>query len=99
VNSGFAISHASAFAVGGTLGAFQVFEPDQRQILNGDADQADRVMFVMDTATLTTTNLGYAGEAHFAVESGHVIWRTSETQQNVDLNGDGDKFDTVLLYQ
>jgi len=99
VNSQFAIAHASAFAVGGTLGAFRVYEPDQRVVLNGDGDQNDRVMFVMNTATLTTTNLGYAAEAHFAVESGHVVWRTSETEQNVDLNGDGDKFDFVLLYQ
>ena len=90
----------SAIVTKGTLGAFRIYEANERVSLNGDADHLDKVIAMMDTATLTSTVLGYAAETHFAIEAGHVIWRTSEAAQgNTDLNGDGDAFDTVLMYQ
>jgi len=90
----------SALVTKGTLGAFRSYEKDERVSLNGDLDRADKIIGMMDTSTLTSSLLGYAAESHFAIESGHVIWRTSEAEQAAtDLNGDGDAFDTVLFYQ
>jgi hypothetical protein len=77
--------------------AFQVIEAKQfAQSLNGDLDIDDDVIHVLDTATGHIRNLGLAG-GRPVVDGALVAFAVPEEDQgNTDLNGDGDKTDTVL---
>jgi len=99
-STGLAADHKGALSASGTLGAFRVAESSQGGgDLNGDLDAGDRVVAVYDSTTATTTNLHQAAEPGILIEGRTVIFRTDEADQNVDLNGDGDKNDRVLQYQ
>jgi len=85
----------SDFVAQGRRVAFRVPEAAQGANLNGDRDRHDAVLHVVDLATYTLTN--YRQDARsFKFNGDYVAFLTSETHQGVDLNGDGDRADTVL---
>ena len=69
---------------------------------NGDGDAVDHVLQVTNLATRQQTNTGLAvlrvgsQQQSFAMDGGHVLCLVSEADQGVDLNADGDQFDSVL---
>ena len=93
-NTGYAVADVAASPA---LVAFQVIEAKQfAQSLNGDLDIDDDVIHVLDTATGHIRNLGLAG-GRPVVDGALVAFAVPEEDQgNTDLNGDGDKTDTVL---
>ena len=93
-NTGYAVADVAASPA---LIAFQVIEAKQfAQSLNGDLDIDDDVIHVLDTATGHIRNLGLAG-GRPVVDGALVAFAVPEEDQgNTDLNGDGDKTDTVL---
>ena len=69
--------------------------------LNGDGDVLDGVVFTHDLTLGTVTNTGLAEPANpgwVAVAGRNVLIPVTETDQGVDLNGDGDvsALDNVL---
>jgi len=85
----------SDFAVQGRRVAFRVPEAAQGVNLNGDRDRFDTVLHVADLTTNTLTN--YRQDARsFKFAGDYVALLTREGAQGVDLNGDGDRADTVL---
>ncbi|MDX2438468.1 MAG: hypothetical protein QNL88_15655 [Acidobacteriota bacterium] len=93
-NTGYAVADVAASPA---LVAFQVIEAKQfAQSLNGDLDIDDDVIHVLDTATGHVRNLGLAG-GRPVVDGALVAFAVPEEDQGrTDLNGDGDKTDTVL---
>ena len=78
-----------AFAVGETL--------QGNTDLNGDGDHADSVLHLFDPTTATTTNLGLAARLGYQLQGDLLAFTVNESSQdNTDLNGDGDIFDRVL---
>ncbi len=61
-----------------------------------DTDTLDRVLQIWDTGTNLLTNTQRAGE-EFVCGPSLVAFRTSEAAQGVDLDGDGDTSDDVLM--
>lgn len=99
-STGLAGEHKGALVGQGTLTAFRVSEADQGHLdRNGDLDASDRTIAVYDPTTTTTTDLGQAADPPVLIEGRTVVFRTSEQEQNVDLNGDGDQKDAVIQYQ
>ncbi len=92
-NTGYAVADV---ATSPDLVAFQVVEAKQgAQSLNGDLDIDDEVIHVLDTTTGQVRNLGLAGGRPF-VDGALVAFAVLEEDQgNTDLNGDGDRTDTV----
>jgi len=95
----------STWAADNSLVALVVSESHQgRTDLNGDGDTGDEVVHVYDAVRGTTTNLGVAQGAEISgapsrpsVSGNLVVFPISESAQGgVDLNGDGDKVDSVL---
>ncbi len=84
----------------GNLVAFMVSESAQGAMdLNGDTDATDVVLHVFDISTSTPTNVGLAALNNFDIDGNLVAFSVIESRQGVvgtDLNGDGDKLDTVL---
>lgn len=83
--------------------AFTVDESRQLAILNGDDDQVDQVLHVLDTRTGSLVNLGLAtamvsltDKSRFTVSERTVVFSADESQQQADLNGDGDRLDLVV---
>ena len=93
-NTGYAVGDV---ATSPDLIAFQVIEAKQdAQNLNGDLDIDDEVIHVLDTAGGHVRNLGLAG-GRPVVDGALVAFAVPEEDQgNTDLNGDGDRTDTVL---
>lgn len=60
-----------------------------------DSDNLDRVLQIWETATNTLTNTQRAAE-DFVCGPSLIAFRTSEADQGVDLDGDGDTNDDVL---
>ncbi|MCK6447039.1 MAG: hypothetical protein L6Q99_11675 [Planctomycetes bacterium] len=93
----FAVDGATLSLAGGyVVGA--VDENDQgKQDLNGDGDTSDTVAYAFDIAQGLAHSLGYAATASVIVGD-KVVLRVPETSQaGVDLNGDGDATDLVLV--
>jgi hypothetical protein len=92
-NTGYAVADV---ATSPDLVAFQVVEAKQgAQSLNGDFDIDDEVIHVLDTANGQVRNLGLAG-GRPVVDGALVAFAVPEEDQgNTDLNGDGDRTDTV----
>ena len=66
--------------------------------LNGDGDEADSIVHLRNLRTDTTICTGFAAMYPGALE-GYLDWvplQVSEFYQGEDLNGDGDRDDTVL---
>lgn len=87
-------------AVGADHLAWSVPETDQGNTdLNGDGDvqSGDRVVHVVDRATLTVTNLMLAGGTTIRQGGDLLALDVLEARQGgVDLNGDGDTSDRVM---
>ena len=65
--------------------------------LNGDGDQADNVVHLIDAATGATTNLGISGKPPLVSNGQYVAWAVEERMEGrQDLNGDTDTADHVL---
>lgn len=87
---------ADTLAVTGDVIAFLTPERQQgARDLNGDRDVDDRVLRVYDGATRTLLDLRQAAE-DMVVGATLVAFRTRESAQGEDLNGDGDLADDVL---
>jgi hypothetical protein len=98
-STGLAGEQKSTLLMAGALGAFRVSEKSQAYSdLNGDGDRKDRTIAVFDAGTGIATELGTEAGALFLVEGTSVVIRTSEENESVDLNGDGDLQDAVLQY-
>lgn len=90
--------------IGTALVTFLVDEQSQGGTdLNGDGDGIDLVLHVFDKARRTVTGLGLGvGNATLPAADAHrsvarlIIVAVGESDQGVDLNGDGDTFDSVL---
>ncbi len=67
-----------------------------RRDLNRDGDALDHVPHAFDLVNRTTANLGVEGSAFLGVE-GRLLIARREAEAGIDLNGDGDRFDTVLF--
>jgi hypothetical protein len=82
------------FRVWGDWLALAVEEAARGRDLNGDGDAQDRVLQLHDLSTGETTDIGLAAEDY-------VLWRdwllaaVAEAAQGKDLNGDGDREDSV----
>jgi hypothetical protein len=75
--------------------AFLMPEADQGGVdRNGDGDAADTVATLWDHASGQLRSLGAARQVK-GLANGHVAVVTTEGQEGVDLNGDGDKKDGV----
>ncbi len=72
-------------------------ESDEGADLNGDGDQEDFVLQVLDLTTPALRNLRVAVNRLEAVVDGDLVaFRVLEADQGEDLNGDGDMLDPVL---
>jgi hypothetical protein len=75
---------------------FRVSEADQGNTdLNGDGDTTDWVLHVHDTGSGTTANFGIDA-LRTKFEGGQIWMVVRETDQEQDLNGDGDMVDLVV---
>lgn len=81
--------------VAGRFVALLVSEADQGTDLNGDSDTNDRVLFLYDGDTGTTTNVGLWTEG-LALTERLAAFTVPEALQGTDLNGDGDLLDRGL---
>lgn len=75
--------------------AFHTLETDVGIDLNGDADTNDTVIRYYDLTTKKVTNTRAAGENATIVDA-FLVFQTSETSINQDLNGDSDQDDTII---
>ena len=91
VNLGLAVSTLTG--VGSTL-IFGVFEGNQAD-LNGDGDKTDIVFHTYEGETGVLTNLAVAQGWMPAGGERFALLLVSESGQNVDYTGDGDKLDRV----
>ena len=82
-------------AVLGGFALVPVPEAEQGADLNGDGDTLDRVAHLLEVASNTTINLGLAIRAGVIVNDSQFAFLVSENDQGVDLNVDGDTFDSV----
>ncbi|MFT7617678.1 MAG: hypothetical protein ACI97A_001317 [Planctomycetota bacterium] len=101
LNSQLAIAsnYVGGVAGMGTMAFALVNELEQNgSDLNGDGDFADNIVHMIDTVTGAKTNLGYAATVGMVSNNTHIAWGALEASQfNVDLNGDGDTGDRVLV--
>jgi len=76
---------------------FQVSEAAHGMDMNGDGDQADNVLFAYQFSTATTVFVGVATWA--TVNGPYLAASVSEFDRAtaIDLNGDGDMLDSVLI--
>src|SRR5262249_9925466 len=90
-----------AIVMSSAIGAFVVPEASEGPSgtdLNGDGDEGDHVLHVVDLSTLTVTNVGQEASDTAAIQvRGHrVAFVTNEAAQGGgSLNGDGDTLDNV----
>lgn len=99
---------ADSLVLAGSRAVFSTLELAQGAILNGDADQADRVLQVFDAAKPSTPALAVTAVEDFVVGDAAdtlcgkvrlVALRTPEAAQNDGVftgNGDGDDQDDIL---
>lgn len=96
-NLGFAIS-SSATRLDDKTVAFGVFERSHGyQDLNGDGDTDDAVIYVYNATTGETTSTGKDAGYSLTMDQGWVAFLRYEGRTgNTDLNGDGDRDDSVV---
>jgi hypothetical protein len=92
---------ADRVEVSGDTVVFTTPEGQEGVDLNGDGDREDRVLHILNAATMQLTNVGQAAEDFVIGETGVVAFRTREAAQSRDparcsLNGDPDCDDDVL---
>ncbi len=77
--------------------ALLAHELGQEEDLNGDGDQSDNAVFLVDPVLGTVDNLGLdCSETFFAAADRLLIARAEESDE-LDRNGDGDQLDTVFF--
>ena len=83
---------------GGGFVVFLTSEAAQHRVLNRDGDKLDQVLQSFDTASGVVQNSGNQAQDGSVLDlgTGLLAFLTSEAAQGRDLNGDGDKLDTVL---
>lgn len=83
-------------AVIGALVVTPVSESEMETDLNGDGDQADRVLQQVDTESQINSNLAVAATGPVLASDRHFAFLIGEAAQGgADLNGDGDTSDAV----
>jgi len=82
-------------AVIGTWAIVPVSEAETGADLNGDGDRFDSVAHLLDITNNVATNLGLALLGKPATSDQQFAFLVPETDQQSDLNGDGDQFDSV----
>jgi hypothetical protein len=84
--------------LGDGLVVFLTSEMEDGRVLNGDGDKQDFVLQSFDFESNRVRNSGQqaSGRSLNDIGDGFVAFHTSESAQGRDLNGDGDKQDTVL---
>ncbi len=87
-----AIGSIFPFTIEENVLIFTSNESNNGQDLNGDGDTSDSVAQFFDTGTGLLTNTGIAGFGGAFID-GIFFLRASESQGNVDANGDGDMSD------
>ena len=83
---------------GRAIGAIQyalVWEQEQGEDLNGDFDQDDRIGYIVDLESATSTNLRVAGSGILVAPHLAAV-RVDEREQGIDASGDGDRDDEIL---
>ncbi len=81
-------------------GSIIVFETDESEInadLNNDSDKLDTIIRYYNTETKELSSTGIAGKNPAILET-NIAFESPEASQNKDLNADGDKNDTVIVY-
>lgn len=93
-NSGLAIDPARPLVFAGDWLAFTVDEAAEERDLNGDGDELDSILHVMERATGAVLSLDVEV---FAVESAadRILFARDEADTGNDWNGDGDAQDRV----
>ena len=75
---------------------FEVYEGSEGADFNGDGDQLDQVLHLLDTTTGDITNLGVAVPySRWEFRGSSISYLLTESYVQLDLNGDGDKIDTI----
>ncbi len=92
-NLGFAVNSASQ--VSGGMLYLRAREGNGQGDLNGDGDEIDLVLQLVDIKTLAVHNVGLWA-SNVAGTSRHVGFAAFESQNGRDLNGDGDLDDEVF---
>jgi Tol biopolymer transport system component len=94
---------ADSLQMSGNLAVFLTSELRENRSLNGDNDKLDQVLHIYNAATGQLTNVGdsaremvIGSETPSCGQGPAIAFRTSEAEENRDLNGDGDKLDDVL---
>lgn len=96
---GKALDGGGPLACGGDVFAFGAREANEESDLNGDGDTNDTVLFVYDAAAgvLTPTGLAVSALAASPMKNHLIAFLVPESQQGIDLNGDGDTADNVVF--
>jgi hypothetical protein len=84
-------------SVEGNIIAFETYEADFGEDLNGDGDTEDVVIRYYDISTGATINTAAVGD-YASVDADMIAFYTYESSVDEDLNGDGDKTDSVIRY-
>jgi len=74
--------------------AVAIDEPSQREDLNGDGDELDRIVHLLDPVLETSTNLGFDAFS-LAEAGGQLVVARVDFESGNDWNGDGDQLDLV----
>lgn len=77
-----------------------VFETEESEInadLNNDSDKTDAILRYYNIETKELSSIGIAGKNPALLET-KIAFESPEASQNKDLNSDGDKNDTVIVY-
>ncbi len=88
-------------SVSGSVIAFTSFEDSAGKDLNGDGDKNDHVIQYYDISKKHLVNTGVVGgsrEEGPSVSGSVIAFTTHEGDIDKDLNGDGDKHDSVIRY-
>jgi hypothetical protein len=83
--------------VEGNIIAFETWEPDFGEDINGDGDTDDMVIRYYDISlgeVTTTAEMGF----YASVDGRRIAFGTYESYLDEDVNGDGDKSDTIIRY-
>lgn len=75
--------------------AYRLREGSVGWTLNADFDLDDSVLQVLDVASGITTNTGLGCSNGFLADGDYLACSVAESQQEQDLNGDGDELDEV----
>jgi len=84
-------------SVSGSIIAFSTMESSISQDLNGDGDIFDSVIRFYNMSDGTVTNTGESADCP-SISGSIIAFSATEYFTDQDLNGDGDKYDDVVMY-